>query len=256
MKILVLSDLHLEFDPFYPAKEKVDVVVLAGDIWTGDQAIPWARKNWPDTSIVYVAGNHEFYKRDRLKTLENLRSSADQYEINFLENEEAIINGVRFIGCTLWTDFLLFGEDKYLECLRMGNARLNDFRLISQNNQRFTAEESVKIHLESKAWLTSKLIDEPFDGDTVVVTHHCPSWSSVAQRYQDDPLSACFSSRLESLFGVSKLWIHGHTHDSFDYVENGTRVICNPKGYQFVRPENETFKPNMIIDLSKPNVQS
>jgi predicted phosphodiesterase len=249
MKILVLSDLHLEFNPFYPAKDKVDVVVLAGDIWTGEQAIPWARKNWPDTPIVYVAGNHEFYKRDRIKTLADLKSSAEQYEINFLENEEVIIGGVRFIGCTLWTDFLLFGEDKYLDCLRAANAGLNDFRLISQNNQRFTAEESEKIHLESRAWLTSKLIDEPFNGNTVVVTHHCPSWNSVALRYQSDLLSACFSSRLESLLGASKLWIHGHTHDSFDYVEKGTRVICNPKGYQFVRAENESFIPNKIINL-------
>jgi predicted phosphodiesterase len=249
MKILVLSDLHLEFNPFYPAKDKVDVVVLAGDIWTGEQAIPWARKNWPDTPIVYVAGNHEFYKRDRIKTLADLKSSAEQYEINFLENEEVIIGGVRFIGCTLWTDFLLFGEDKYLDCLRAANAGLNDFRLISQNNQRFTAEESEKIHLESRAWLTSKLIDEPFNGNTVVVTHHCPSWNSVALRYQRDLLSACFSSRLESLLGASKLWIHGHTHDSFDYVEKGTRVICNPKGYQFVRAENESFIPNKIINL-------
>jgi len=251
MRILVLSDLHQEFNPFYPAKDNVDVVVLAGDIWTGDQAIPWARKSWPDTPIVYVAGNHEFYKRDRLKTLEILKSTADQYGINFLENDEAIIDGVRFMGCTLWTDFLLFGEDKYLDCLRTANAGLNDFRLISQNNQTFTAEESVKIHFESKAWLTTKLIDEPFNGDTVVVTHHSPSLSSVAQRYQNDLLSACFSSRLESLLGASKLWIHGHTHDGFDYVENGTRVICNPKGYHFVRPENEKFNPNLIVDLSK-----
>jgi Icc-related predicted phosphoesterase len=133
--------------------------------------------------------------------------------------------------------------------LRAANAGLNDFRLISQNNQRFTAEESEKIHLESRAWLTSKLIDEPFNGNTVVVTHHCPSWNSVALRYQSDLLSACFSSRLESLLGASKLWIHGHTHDSFDYVEKGTRVICNPKGYQFVRAENESFIPNKIINL-------
>jgi predicted phosphodiesterase len=249
MKILVLSDLHLEFNPFYPAKDKVDVVVLAGDIWTGDQAIPWARKNWPDTPIVYVAGNHEFYKRDRIKTLADLKSSAEQYAINFLENEEVIISGVRFIGCTLWTDFLLFGEDKYLDCLRAANAGLNDFRLISQNNQRFSAEDAVKLHRESRGWLKTKLIFEPFNGDTVVVTHHCPSWNSVAVRYQNDLLSACFSSGLESLLGASKLWIHGHTHDSFDYVESGTRVICNPRGYQFVRAENERFIPNKIIDL-------
>ena len=28
----------------------------------------------------------------------------------------------------------------------------------------------------------------------------------------------------------AQLWIHGHTHDSFDYVVNGTRVVCNPRG--------------------------
>lgn len=249
MKILVLSDLHLEFAPFYPAKDKVDVVVLAGDIWTGDQAIPWARSAWPNTRIVYVAGNHEFYKRDRLKVLDDLRSSGEKYGVDFLENDEVIIDGVRFLGCTLWTDFQLFGESKYQDSLREANKGLNDFRLIMQNNSRFTAEDSEALHHESRAWLKEKLFDQPFNGQTVVVTHHCPSWYSVAERYQNAPLAPCFSSRLEHLLGASTLWIHGHTHDSFDYVLNETRVVCNPRGYVLGRNENEDFNPNFIVRL-------
>jgi Icc-related predicted phosphoesterase len=249
LKILVLSDLHLEFAPFYPAKDKVDVVVLAGDIWTGDQAIAWARNAWPDTRIIYVAGNHEFYKRDRLRVLDDLRASGEKYGVDFLENDEVVIDGVRFLGCTLWTDFQLFGNSKYLDSLQEANRGLNDFRLIMQNNSRFTAEDSETLHHESRGWLKEKLFDQPINGQTVVVTHHCPSWHSVAPRFQDIPLAPCFASRLEDLLGASTLWVHGHTHDSLDYVLNETRVVCNPRGYVLGRNENEDFNQNLIIKL-------
>jgi len=251
MKILILSDLHLEFKSFEPASVDTDVVVLAGDIWTGAQAIQWARESWPDKPIVYVAGNHEFYKRDIISTLDHLQNEAYEYGVNFLERGEVIIDGVRFLGCTLWTDFNLFGESKREECLTLANARLNDFRLIHCFGAKFTAEESAIIHQESRKWLTQKLIDEPFDGHTVVVTHHSPSWGSVSKRYQEDLLSACFSSKMEDLMGYSKIWIHGHIHESHDYEVNGTRIVCNAKGYESWDIENRSFQSGKIIEINQ-----
>lgn len=251
MKILMLSDLHLEFAPFYPTPVDADVVVLAGDIWTGAQAIPWARKTWPDKPIIYVAGNHEYYKRDMISTMHSLTQAAQEHGVHFLEKEEVIIDGVRFLGTTLWTDFKLFGENHKKKCLALANQRLNDFKLINVMGNSFTAEISIGYHEDSVEWLADKLIHEKFDGPTVVVTHHSPHWGSVAERYQKDFLSACFSSRLDYLMGYSELWLHGHMHDSFDYVVSGTRVMCNPQGYNFGRVENMLFDPCKVVEITK-----
>lgn len=115
MKILILSDLHIEFAPFRPepaAVETADVIVLAGDISTGTEAIPWARKTFVGKRIIYVAGNHEFYQHHWSKLLAELRDLAAGYGIHYLENDSVTINRVRFMGCTFWTDFDYFGRGK------------------------------------------------------------------------------------------------------------------------------------------------
>lgn len=250
MKLLVLSDLHLEFSLLPPPAVKVDVIILAGDIGKKDQGIYWARATWPNTEIIYVAGNHEFYEEERNAVIESLRTAADETGIHFLENDEVVIQGVRFLGCTLWTNFHLYGWERQSECMELGQQALNDFKLIKEGDGIFTPTDSIKLNQASVKWLESNLKNKPFKGETVVVTHHCPSWESVAARYQKDLLSACFASRLESLLGFSKLWIHGHTHDSFDYKVSGTRVICNPRGYVFNgNQENLKFNPSLTVEL-------
>jgi calcineurin-like phosphoesterase family protein len=167
-----------------------------------------------------------------------------------LDNNEAIIDGVRFLGSTLWTDFKLFGELKRFECLT--EARwLNDFRLINTGNgDVFSPRDSADLFEQSVEWLTRSL-DKPFEGKTVVISHHLPSFVSVAERYKNDLLSACFSSNLDHLFGKMDLWIHGHTHDSCDYVKNGTRVVCNPRGYCRYpgTQENLQFNPKLVVEI-------
>lgn len=108
-----------------------DSVVLSGDIHKGNLGVYWARKAWPDKHLVYVAGNHEFYRSDRVKTLEKLRYAANEINVHFLENYEAIIDGIRFLGCTLWTDFNLFGTEQQNACISLATERLNDFTNIS-----------------------------------------------------------------------------------------------------------------------------
>lgn len=250
MKLLILSDLHLEFALLPPPAIKVDVVILAGDISKKDHGIYWARATWPDTEIIYVAGNHEFYGGERNDVLRQLRTAANETGVHFLDNDEVVIQGVRFLGCTLWTNFHLYGWERQSECMEFAQSALNDFRLIKEGVGIFTPTDSVNLNQVSVKWLEINLKNKPFKGDTVVVTHHCPSWESVAARYQKDILSACFASRLESLLGFSKLWIHGHTHDSFDYTASGTRVICNPRGYVFNgRQENLKFNSLLTVEL-------
>jgi hypothetical protein len=140
---------------------------------------------------------------------------------------------------------------------------LSDFiRNIRYGAGYFTPAQSAELHGAAVAWLKKKLA-EPFAGKTVVVTHHCPGWGSVAERYKKDWITPCFASDLVRLMGPPvSLWIHGHTHDSFDYVVRGTRVICNPRGYcyvfknpgehgarQTIKCENPDFAPGLVVEI-------
>jgi len=250
MKLHILSDLHLEFSKFEPHAIDADVIVLAGDITVGNKGVYWAREAFPNKPIIFVPGNHEFYGSRRPETLELLRIAGKQCNVQVLDNAEYILNGVRFLGCTLWTDFQLFGPSKKPDAMLQGQFFLNDFRVIKEvEHERFLPARSIELFEQSLAWLKAKL-DEPFDGTTVVVTHHLPSKQSVVARFKDDIVSACFASELDYLFGKMDLWIHGHTHDNLDYEANGTRVICNPRGYVTMRgQENFDFNPKLVVDI-------
>ena len=255
MKLHILSDLHLEISLFNRFETDADVIVLAGDIWKGADGVRWASMAWPGRSMVYVPGNHEFYGRQRKEVLSEMRIEASKTGVHLLDNDEVIIDGpedsVRFLGATLWTDFELHEAKAKPWAMREGLRGLNDFRVIHEGSEgHFSPQRSIELHRESLGWLEQKLA-VPFDGKTVVVTHHLPSMQSVAERYKTDLISACFASNLDHLFGKMDLWVHGHTHDSFDYVSDGTRVVCNPRGYEVFNrgPENCAFEPKMVVEV-------
>lgn len=254
MKLHILSDLHLEFSRFSPPGTEADVVVLAGDVGKGDVWPSWAAGAFPGKEIVYVPGNHEFYDHDRAETLGGLRATGQANHVHLLDNDAVVISSkggetVRFLGCTLWADFLFFGEDMKAAAMREGQTYLNDFRLIGDGGKCFSPARSIELHEASLAWLKSELA-KPFDGKSVVVTHHLPSARSVAERFKDSLLTACFASNLDYLFGKMVLWVHGHTHDCMDYEANGTRVVCNPRGYVTSHStENRFFEPTLVVEI-------
>ena len=137
MKLLILSDLHNEIRPMsYEVDGRridrdVDVVVLAGDIHEGVQAPKWARQTFPDKEIILVAGNHEFYGQYWNRNLSRLRETSAKLGIHFLENDAVELFGFRFLGCSLWTDFRLHGDDLLQERMRYALARMPDYRRIS-----------------------------------------------------------------------------------------------------------------------------
>jgi len=249
-RLHILSDLHLEFSTFEPPVTDADVIILAGDIGKGNKDVYWARQTFPDKPILYVPGNHEFYGTQRLETLRLLRIAGKQTDVQILDEDEVVLDGVRFLGATLWTDFLLFGLARKSTAMSDGKIFLNDFRVIREEEKElFSPARSIELHEQSLAWLKARL-DEPFGGKTVVVTHHLPSKQSVADRFKDSLLSACFASELDYLFGKMDLWVHGHTHDNMDFVANGTRVICNPRGYVTMSGnENFNFNPSLVVEL-------
>jgi len=250
MRIHVLSDLHLEFAEYEDHTVECDVIVLAGDIHLGTAGIVWARQRWADKEIIYVPGNHEYYRSQFDQMNEQFSEAGKLHGVHVLNRGEVIIGGVRFLGATLWTDFELFGEGEKPWAMRECSSYLADFRAIRYGNRVFTPEDSIHLHQMDAAWLESKLREEPFDGKTVVVTHHLPSMQSVAARYAKELASSGFASDLSRLLGLPGLWIHGHTHDSFDYVEAGTRVICNPRGYvTYCGQENYDFEPALVVEV-------
>ncbi len=247
MKIRILSDLHTEFAPFDPPVTDADVVVLAGDVGPGTRGLDWARAAFGDTPVVYVAGNHEFYRHAIPKLTGELAREAAGSTIHFLENAEVVVAGVRFLGCTLWTDFDLFGDR--IHSAAAAQASMTDFRLIrvAPGFRRFGPGDARTIHLRSVRWLHERLL-VPFAGPTVVVTHHAPSTRSCAPSRRDDPLNPAYASDLEWMMdGSADLWIHGHTHFCVDYRIGGTRVVSNQRGYPGEHIAG--FDPAMVLDL-------
>jgi predicted phosphodiesterase len=247
MKLHILNDLHIEFEDFVPPATDADVVVLAGDIGVGMEGLHWAEDRFPDKPVIYVPGNHEFYHHD-IALIEELKAQAPDH-IHVLNDDQVIIDRVRFLGSILWTDFALFGEADRFFALQAARQRMTDFSIIQNHGRRFTPEDAIRRHTASRNWLASVLA-EPFDGKTVVVTHHAPSSHSVPARYARDLLTPAFVSNLETLMDSNDvaLWIHGHIHDTFDYEIYGTRVVCNPCGYapNALTPE---FRPDFIVKI-------
>lgn len=247
MKLHILNDLHIEFEDFEPPATDADVVILAGDIGVGLGGLRWAEDRFPDRPVIYVPGNHEFYHHD-IALIDELKAQAPE-NIHVLNDDPLIIDGVRFLGSVLWTDFGLFGEtDKYF-AMQQARRQMTDFSIIWNGDRQFTPEDAIRLHSASRDWLAAMLA-EPFDGKTVVVTHHAPSSQSVHPRYAGNLLTPAFASNLESLMGGDRvvLWVHGHMHDPFDYEVYGTRVVCNPRGYA---PDALTpdFRPDYVIEI-------
>lgn len=266
MRVAILSDLHVEFEPFQPpaAARQADLVILAGDIHNGEAALHWARCAFPGQRLVQVAGNHEFFGGCWQATLEQMRTTAAALDIHLLENDAVVIDGVQFLGATLWSDFRLFevpGRPLQMtaaEAKALLQRRMIDFSLIRIRDERderaeriLSPDDSVAIHRRSREWLSRQLA-MPFEGPRVVVSHHLPSWRSVAPAFLRALSNASFASDLDALFRPVTLWVHGHTHHSFDYRVGATRIVANPRGYPMKEGgfENPSFEPALLVDIA------
>ena len=276
VNIQLLSDLHLESNPhFVPVPAPgADVLVLAGDIGSYQNDSSLTRlgiadfglsrfANWP-CPVVFVPGNHEYDGRDFDETHARLQEVCARLGLVWLEREVFMIQGVRFVGCTLWTDFdaptstravtnhvtvgqQLVARDK---AFRAANHSLKRHHAL-RSGQPMMAEAIRELGLSSQAWLRQALAADFGDKTvekTVVVTHFAPSLLSAVPRYGVNPGTAGFCNALDDLFPQAELWLHGHLHCPVDYTSGGCRVVANPLGYAR-KNEQLFFKPQACIVL-------
>ncbi len=270
MRIHILSDLHAELAPgALPIKGAcdtgADLVVIAGDLGRAPDAPALARRMFPATPhLVLVAGNHEHYGTGL--TIDGgsaaLRAAADAASrpdatMQALEDEAALIptrtGTIRVLGCTLWTDYALFGSP--VDGMAACSGSMADHRLIRGTEGRTVRPEELRRrHARSRRFLAAAL-RTPWDGPTVVVTHHLPSIRSVSRRWLSDPVSAGFASRLDRLVALGPaVWVHGHSHDTTGWRDdNGTLCVCNPAGYARSggRRENGSFHGKLVIAIDR-----
>lgn len=245
-KLWIISDLHLDHGQYGPEPPAgADVAIVAGDVVNDQYLIDLAAK----LPVVFVAGNHEFYGHEYYRRI----GSLGDLGAVFLDDDTVTLNladrrPVRVIGSTLWTDY---GRDPIAaEAARRG---MNDHRRIAWTKepwQRFLPSHATKLHEASKAYIAATT-SAPFDGSTVVLTHHAPSVRSVHPKYADGPqaiLNRAYYSDLDGLVEASgaALWVHGHVHNNFDYWIGGTRVLCNPQGYP---GENPAFRSDLLVEV-------
>ena len=272
MRLAVASDLHVEFGDINLDNivAKADVLVLAGDICMladldkqSERGFRtrnfWQRisQNFPRT--LYVMGNHEHYRGDFAKGRERFQTFCDNHaitNITLLEKETVKIGDYQFIGGTLWTDF----NDMDSYTMYHAEQAMNDYKGVKntadKQSWKFLPKHALRDHCEMRGYIQTCMDNYKESGRTdnkiVVITHHAPSPGSIHEKYVHDKLmNGNFHSNLNDLIENNpqiQLWIHGHTHDQFDYGIGGTRVYCNPRGYIQYEQRAEEFELQ-VIDL-------
>ncbi len=257
-RLHVISDLHVESDLRWRrpgAWPDADVVVVAGDVANScADAVAWLSDALPERDVVFVPGNHDHFGQILQDSLDAGRKAAEGSRVRLLQRDACVIGGVRFLGCTLWTDYRLDGAPKP-SMVEAGRSIPDHGRIRIREDgghiSRFMPWHAAAEHRKDLAFLVEAL-KRPFDGPTVVVTHHAPSGRSIAAKFGGSALNPAFASHLEWLIEQAQpaLWVHGHLHDACDYLVGATRVLCNPLGHpsRFGRRGHaDGFDPNRVV---------
>ncbi len=238
MKMYVCSDVHLEFRgariPEIPPD--AEVIILAGDIATGELAINYiceVAKAHPQAQVLFVAGNHEYYDQEFF-TFQNLARSALAKigNAHFLERDQIDIDGVQFLGCTLWSGFDAIPDIPAERSMNYAGQCITDFFLIRYRDRPFKPEDARQEYLLSRAWLDGSL--EKTQGEPqVVITHFPPCMDVRHEGIPSDKLTPYFQANCRDLIELYQpdIWIFGHNHYNHDITIGNTRVLSNQFGY-------------------------
>lgn len=239
MKFRVYSDLHLEKDvwagrskfwsPAVLGDEKEQTLILAGDIFYGVDSTSWAKDLCERfKNVVMVLGNHDYWHQGR--NIDDVNRfyrqvMTDTKNFHLLHNDFIELEGVIIYGGTCWTNC----NNNPLVEIQAPHFMRPDFELIHQ----MSPNEWVKHHGLFVSGLQRMLKMAP--EKVIVVSHHAPSFNSIAEHYRGNfPMNYFYFSDLDYFMEYEEnigYWCHGHTHNSMDYMINKTRVLCNPRGY-------------------------
>ena len=260
MKVTLASDVHFEFhknEPNWLPKiaKNCDLIILAGDIEVGVAAIDSVLRiadAHPQSQLIFVAGNHEFYRQNIEKQLEHYRQAfSKNTRVHFLENNHIEINGYHILGCTLWTGFNILGDDKISKAMDESRLAIADFSLIrcGKNNREFAPQDAAARHEESCRWLISEL-EQLESQKTIIVTHFPPCAKARNTFFKQSLLTPYFLADCQQIiFDYQPLiWCYGHNHLSDDFVTGKTRVVSNQLGYPN-EPFDCNYNTQKIIDL-------
>ena len=275
MKIRIMSDLHLEMEVYMngerynkgaykyfsipvTADEGETVLILAGDVGRPDEPItivPFIEEMCSRfKEVLYVPGNHEYYGLSFITGLDVLKGLLAHTSCYVLNNDTIKIDGVSFIGATMWTDY---DKGNILSMMRAKMA-INDYATIKTGTlslpkmRPLDPVDLVGAHLNSRHYVDTALNDAKYldNSKAVVITHHLPSFKSVHPMFHGNDCNGAYYSELGDLIAdySPSIWCHGHTHCSCDYVFFQTRVICNPRGYR-PRQLNCQFDPSFTVEI-------
>lgn len=255
MYLLVYSDLHIDVEPFEIPKDTLDcadVVILAGDIGFAEKTIQWIKNNIINKPVLWVFGNHEFYGGHWERTPRKVKKLliGDDY-IQVLDNSTAVLNGVRFIGTTLWTDCKIREDEIPTSAVMKEMAfRMRDYKKIRAGNEyrKLRVSDTISAHIKSARWLEETLSQE-FDGPTVVITHHGAHKRCLNDQHEPYLDGAYASDMSETIQQHGpNLWVYGHTHKATSFMVGRTKFLSNPRGY--VKYGEETgFNSELLIEV-------
>ena len=271
MKIALVSDVHLEFgDLDFDNDSGADVLILGGDICIANdmaQRDPYNTMGEQYRSnrfhdffqrcsdrfphVIFIVGNHEHYHGDFAKTVPHFKDVLGYLpNLHILEKETFVLDDITFIGGTLWTDMNKRDNRTLHDISRM----MNDFRCVDNSAKtedgrgwpgRFTTTDAANDHDAMVSFIDQTIAANPA-GRYVVVGHHSPSRLSTHPKYQHQfIMNGGYSSSLDDFIQDRpqiKLWTHGHTHEDFDYMIAGCRILCNPRGYINYEERADTWR--------------
>lgn len=242
-----LSDLHNEFSVYQPEVLDADVVLLVGDIDVKARGVKWASEAFPNSTVLYVPGNHEYYGGQLGHTLRKMREAASETNnVKVVDRDEVVIGGVRFLGATGWTNYTSTGNLPVAQW--DAQQTMKDFKKIrTASYSRTRPLDFMKENQLTVDWLRAKLA-EPFEGKTAVMTHHAPLMELIDDHPESGThIDACYANRWNAMMGSTvDIWFSGHTHFAMDKVIDGTRNISNQRGYP---GEVIGFNPRLVINL-------
>ena len=255
LRIQIMSDLHTGYPGsrgFPPLAHGVDIVLIGGDTCEGlERAIREMRAAYPNTEIVAVSGNHEFYGASYFSALEEGRACARELGVHLVEDSVATFGQLKVIGSTLWTDYNLFGPDLRDAAMRTAQDAMRDHKRIKWNLnpwKRFRPAEARMLHSRSRAFIEAELARSEADSTTIVLTHHAATIEAVAPQLRSQMISSAYASDLLPTIDRYQpdFWISGHTHVRMDTFRGRTRLISNPSGYG---DEVTDFDPGLVIEV-------